>query len=373
MKRHFLSTLACLWLTGAGAFANSFSVAAAAALQSTERAAAAAAKAEASSAKQEDAGGKDSDSPDTHADSGADASAGHGDDGPDYVRMAADTDSTRMETGLASFCLPDGRIVDLVGVVHLGDKAYYQDLNKRLAGYDAVLFELVGDPSALQGKVDSSEADDEPAPPHPLRMLQQTMGRLLRLEFQLQNIDYTRPNFIHADATGEEFEKMQKERGESMMQLMLKSMELSSDPAVSEKFRAAQQIGLGDLILMFYSDKAAARFKIVFGQLLAESEQILEKKILGQNSALIAGRNDVALKKLDEVLADPSKKRVCLFYGAGHMPSMEAVLRTRLKAEPKSFTWLTAWKMPPADPAPAGKEKESAPDGKAEREPDSSK
>ncbi|RYD33403.1 MAG: hypothetical protein EOP86_13480 [Verrucomicrobiaceae bacterium] len=295
--------------------------------------------------------------------------------------MAADTDSTRMETGLASFSLPDGRTVDLVGVVHLGDKAYYQDLNKRLAGYDAVLFELVGDPSALQGKADPSEADEKPAPPHPLRMLQQTMGRLLRLEFQLQNIDYTRPNFIHADATGEEFEKMQKERGESMMQLMLKSMELSSDPAVSEKFRAAQQIGLGDLILMFYSDKAAARFKIVFGQLLAESEQILEKKILGRNSALIAGRNEVALKKLDEVLTDPAKKRVCLFYGAGHMPSMEAVLRTRLKAEPKSFTWLTAWKMPPADPpAPssAGGKKDAShasgsPEEKSASEPDTGK
>ena len=33
--------------------------------------------------------------------------------------------------------------VDLVGVVHIGDRAYYQKLNKRLGEYDRVLYELV--------------------------------------------------------------------------------------------------------------------------------------------------------------------------------------------------------------------------------------
>jgi len=36
-----------------------------------------------------------------------------------------------------------GRVVDLVGVVHIGQKEYYQDLNKRLSKYDSVLYELV--------------------------------------------------------------------------------------------------------------------------------------------------------------------------------------------------------------------------------------
>lgn len=345
MKRHLLSTLACLWFTGAGAFADPAPTPKAGSDPSTPAPPPAGESAPGSEAPAK--------APQLKKDKETEE--------PNYVRIAADEQSTRMETGLASFALPDGRIVDLVGVVHLGDKVYYQDLNQRLGTYDAVLFELVGDPSVIQGK---AEPDDEPALPHPLRMIQQSMGRLLRLEFQLENIDYTRPNFVHADASGEEFEKMQKERGESMMQLMLKSLELSSDPEMSEKFRQAQEIGLSDLIMMFYSDKAAARFKVVFAGLLAESEKILDQKLLGKNSALINGRNEVALKKLDEVLADPAKKRVCIFYGAGHMPSMEAALRSRLKAERKSFTWLSAWKMPPpekkakeADPVKPGAEK----------------
>lgn len=274
---------------------------------------------------------------------------------PDYVRMAEDEQSTRMETGIGSFALPDGRIVDLVGVVHLGDKSYYQDLNRKLGTYDAVLFELVGDPSRIQRKADP---DEEDGPTHPLRAFQQTMGRLLRLEFQLESIDYTRPNFVHADAGAEEFEKMQKERGESMMQLMLKSFQLSTDPDMSEQLKKAQQIGIGDLIMLFYSDKAAGRFKVIFGGVLAESERLLDQKLLGKNSALIQGRNDVALQKLEKVLRDPAMKRVCIFYGAGHMPGMEAALRGRWKAEQKSFTWLPAWTMPPPEKKAAGNRKE---------------
>jgi hypothetical protein len=56
----------------------------------------------------------------------------------------------------------------------------------------------------------------------------------------------------------------------------------------------------------------------------------------------------VALKKLNEVLTDPAKKRVAIFYGAGHMPSMEVALHERLKAKRTGETWLAAWTMPPA-------------------------
>ena len=36
-----------------------------------------------------------------------------------------------------------GKIVDLVGVVHIGQRDYYSDLNDRLGRYDSVLYELV--------------------------------------------------------------------------------------------------------------------------------------------------------------------------------------------------------------------------------------
>jgi len=265
-----------------------------------------------------------------------------------YVRLKEDASSTRMEVNVATFTLPDGRTVDLFGVVHLADAAYYKDVDQRLGTYDAVLFELVGNPEGLQKPDAAPPAGTPPPRPHPLRGIQQGIGNVFHLAFQLEKIDYTRPNFVHADASAEEFSKMQADRGESMMKLLLKSFQLSNDPAFLQKMGGAGEIGMADLVMLFYSQKTMQRIKVIFARLLAESESLMEGGLLEKDNAIIAGRNDVALKKLDEVLADPAKKRVAIFYGAGHMPTMEQVLKDRLKATRTSEVWLPAWTMPPA-------------------------
>jgi len=265
---------------------------------------------------------------------------------PDYVRIAEDEKSRRLEVKVAAFTLPDGRGVDLFGVVHLGDPAYYRDVNQRLEGYDAVLFELIGNPSALQKPALPSGDDVPPAGPHPLRGFQKGIGNLFKLTFQLEEVDYTKANFVHADATAGEFARMQSERGESMMKLLLKSLQMSSDPALQEKFKEANNIGLADLVMLYYSDKSMQRIKLVFARLLADSEEFLESKMLEENNAIIKGRNEVALKKLKEVLGDPAKKRVAVFYGAGHMPSMERELVGHWGARLAGESWLAAWTMP---------------------------
>jgi hypothetical protein len=274
---------------------------------------------------------------------------------PDYVRITENADQTLMEVNVATFTLPDQRVVDLFGVVHLGDASYYEEVNERLGKYDAVLFELVGNPDALQKpEAAAAAAAASPGPPprpHPLRGMQKGIGNLFKLDFQLEKIDYTRPNFVHADATAEEFAKMQADRGESMMKLLLKSFQLSGDPALTEKLKDAENIGLADMVMLFYSQKTMQRIKVIFAKVLAESESIMDGGLLEKDNAIIAGRNEVALRKLEAVLQDPSKKRVAVFYGAGHMPGMEHDLKERMKATRASETWLPAWTMP----APAGK------------------
>ncbi len=264
----------------------------------------------------------------------------------DYVRMATDSTSHRLEVKVATFTLPEGRTVDLFGVVHLADRAYYEEVDRRLATYDAVLFELVGDPAALQKRAAPAAADLPAARPHPLRGLQKGIGNLFKLEFQLEQVDYTKPNFVHADTTAGEFAKMQQDRGESMMKLLLKSLQLSGDPALQEKFREANNIGITDLVMLFYNEKSMQRVKLAFAKVLAESETFLAGGMLEKDNAIIEGRNAVALKKLQEVLTDPTKKRVAVFYGAGHMPTMEQDLIKDAKAVAAGEIWLSAWVMP---------------------------
>src|SRR6185295_16246625 len=125
---------------------------------------------------------------------------------PDYIRYAEDATNSRLEVAIKAFALPSGQRVDLIAVVHIADAAYYQELNRRFAGYDSVLFELVGDPEAVTSSAPSPEFQPGGGA---IGFIQQAAGEYLHLTFQLGAIDYTRKNMVHADASAQEFAKMQ--------------------------------------------------------------------------------------------------------------------------------------------------------------------
>src|SRR6476661_9487375 len=83
--------------------------------------------------------------------------------------------------------------IDLVAVVHIGEKAYYERLNKEFEKYDAVLYELVAPEGIKLPKSGEQKSDN------PLAMLQQGMKFFLRLEHQLEVVDYGKANLINAD------------------------------------------------------------------------------------------------------------------------------------------------------------------------------
>src|SRR5690606_17465235 len=79
----------------------------------------------------------------------------------------------------------DGPVVDLVGAVHIGEKSYYDALNKAFDDYDVVLYELVAPEGAIPDKKAGGGGN-------PISTLQQGMKRMLQLEFQLDRIDYAK-------------------------------------------------------------------------------------------------------------------------------------------------------------------------------------
>src|SRR5688572_19496388 len=67
-----------------------------------------------------------------------------------FVRVQRDQQdrATHLETATIRYVPAGGEagvVVDLVGVVHIGDRAYYDRLNRQLAQYDVVLYELVAE------------------------------------------------------------------------------------------------------------------------------------------------------------------------------------------------------------------------------------
>ena len=111
-----------------------------------------------------------------------------------------------------------GKIVDLVGVVHIGQSEYYADLNKRLAKYDSVLYELVA-PDGTRIRPEDLEKRRSV-----LASMQTGMKDMLNLEYQLELVDYMAENFRHADMSPDEFVEDLERRGDSIWKMVARMM-----------------------------------------------------------------------------------------------------------------------------------------------------
>lgn len=242
----------------------------------------------------------------------------------------------KLETTVARYRNDAGVSVDLVAAVHIGDKAYYDRLNQAFKKYDAVLYEMVKPRDA--------------APPQPgeertgnmITVIQRFMKDTLDLKFQLDEIDYTAPNFVHADLDAETFAKMEAERGESIWSLMLQQMlkQMMNPPANQP------DIGIGDLLDAFGSPDRARRLKMLLGRQFGDIEDQMSS--FG-GTVLLTGRNDACFKVLDREIAD-GKRDLAIFYGAAHMPDMEKRLLAR-GFHRTAVRRLVAWNIPDGENA----------------------
>ncbi|MCA9034472.1 MAG: hypothetical protein KDA91_05040, partial [Planctomycetaceae bacterium] len=160
----------------------------------------------------------------------------------EYVRIRKNDRrlAVALETSVVTMTdSPDfpGATVDLIGAVHLGETGYYEKLNAMFQEYDVVLFEAVmpeeavrrnlrpgGKASAKKALTDEDEWTEAKVGLTAISVLQLGMKDALGLDFQLSAVDYTNPNFVHADMTAEQFEETMKSRGESFSQMLAREM-----------------------------------------------------------------------------------------------------------------------------------------------------
>ena len=89
-----------------------------------------------------------------------------------------------------------------MSAVHIAEESYYRDITKRFQADDAVLYEMVK-PRGMAPPRPGQQSD------HAVSRLQRFLKDKLNLAFQLDAIDYTRPNFVHADLDAETFQQLQ--------------------------------------------------------------------------------------------------------------------------------------------------------------------
>lgn len=264
-------------------------------------------------------------------------------EGEHFMRVRRDRDGKQvaLETSITRYQLidEDGErvTVDLIGVVHIGEKAYYEKLNERFEQYDTLLYELVAPEGTVIPKGGGARKG---VPTNPIAAMQKGMQSALGLEFQLEHIDYTKENFRHADMTPEEFAESMASNDESVSKYFLKALGQSM---------AMQSAGGGGgdsmgMLFAMFSDNKEIRMRKMFAKQIQNMESGMAIFKGKDGSTIIDHRNAKCMKVLRSEIAS-GNKNLAIFYGAGHLPDMERRLMSDFQMKRGGQTWLEAWTL----------------------------
>ena len=259
----------------------------------------------------------------------------------------------KFETAVVTLRNKDGVIVRLVGAVHIGEKSYYQGLNKSFENDDAVLYELVK-PKGGSIPQPGQKSDNM------INQIQHLMKDVLNLDFQLDDIDYSKANFVHADMDAETFAKMQEDRGETFQALMLKQLMKAfkggdeKDPQARGTGRLAKNHRRHDRNVHPPGHGTADQ-----GRLRQATRQDGRQRP-GPGQPQRVGHPDRTKQGRDEGAGkhdrQRAKQRSPFSMGAAHMPDM-AKRVADMGFTPVSVEWNTAWDLTIRPDAPSGAER----------------
>src|SRR6266481_7250373 len=218
-----------------------------------------------------------------------------------YVRIINGSNTVQLQIASRKFVSRRGKrpFIWLTGVSHIGEPKYFAALQHHLDAQTLVLFEGINDSRAARSS-SNSETNLEAEPVQSggsrekLSSLQVSMAETLGLAFQLEAIDYSRPNFLNSDlsvqqlreiiaqtAAGESFESLlQMMEGGSWLDTVLQVVFqfLSTSP----KLQGLSKLALMETIGEIQGDPAQMR------GLPPQLKQLLDVLIVRRNQKVVA-------------------------------------------------------------------------------------
>lgn len=253
----------------------------------------------------------------------------------------------KLQASVVSYRNASGATVDLIAAVHIADKSFFDGLEQTFSGYDALLYEMVKPRDAV---LTSAGPATHPASRAArgsrtlgwVGTMQRFLKDKLELSFQLEEIDYSKPNFVHADLDSETFQQMQADRGESLVKMMIQQMiREMANPSASP----SAQLDLTALVQALQSPDRARQLKLVLARQFGAMDEALTALEGPNGSVILTERNRAAMKVL-AVRLEAGDRKLGIFYGAGHFKGMEKILTQDMgfkqAGEP---VWHTAWDM----------------------------
>jgi hypothetical protein len=254
-----------------------------------------------------------------------------------------------LQTADVEFANAQGVTVHLIAAIHIGEKSYYDSLNEDFRNYDAVLYELI------------KPRDMAPPPPgqtiqsdSSISRFQRFLKDTLELDFQLDDIDYSAPNFVHADLDRETFEKMEAERGESFESLMIQQILNSFNQTTTRPDETDAQQTM-EMVQMLTRPDMERQIKVVIARQLGQMDMSASGLDGPQGSVILTERNKAAIQTLQDTIAG-GKKNIAIFYGCAHMPDQAQRIEA-LGFTPVSTQWRVAWDLKIRPDQPSAVEK----------------
>lgn len=227
----------------------------------------------------------------------------------------------------------------LIGVVHIADKIYYEAVQREIDACSIVLYEGVKDSAASTAEWHAELSEGEGA----ASMLQKRMAKWFGFEFQLDALDYTKPSFVHADMSTEEFVERGGEEFVGELSGDFDSEVASLPSGVGDTVRAI--IAFGEAALSGPVMRSMAR------RMLAESMGTMD---IGTTLDMVPGMSELLIDKRNAVVIGTLKKHyekekgvIGILYGAAHMDDLERTLTQELGYVRERGHWLRAWGLRP--------------------------
>ena len=171
---------------------------------------------------------------------------------------------------------------------------------------------------------------------NPIAAMQVGMQSALGLEFQLDHIDYTKDNFVHADMSPEEFSESMEKNDESVMKIMLK--------AVGQSMSRPSSMNNMDMLSILLAKDKTVKMRQMFAEQMQDMEGGMAIFEGNDGSTIINHRNTKCMDIMRREMND-GKKHMAIFYGAGHLPDMQRILTSEFKMKRGGQRWLKAWDL----------------------------
>lgn len=210
--------------------------------------------------------------------------------------------------------------VTLLGAVHIGEKSYYQQLQKQLDNADVVLFEGIGTDAEIKEIKKKCPEMKSKGGGH------EENAKLLKLECQTKNIR-KQSHFVHADMSMDELlDHKGIEMGKPLCERLRSSKPKVKSSATPPKGEAEKM--RNTVALSLIKDMSHERE-------FARQEHIL---ILFKRNKLVMETLKTELPKYKE------GQEVIIFYGAGHMPDLELSLQD-MGYSLDASSWISAFSL----------------------------